>query len=79
MSAESFEGVSSSTRPGVAKPDAILVADGVHRQFGGLIAVDVEHVEIREYLHRFAPAGVADRPAQHRVDPVELVEPYRAA
>lgn len=46
MSAESVEGVLSSTRPGVAKPDAILVADGVRRQFGGLVAVDVDHVEI---------------------------------
>jgi branched-chain amino acid transport system ATP-binding protein len=33
-------------KPGVAKKDPILVADGVHRQFGGLVAVDVEHVEI---------------------------------
>jgi len=33
-------------RPGVAKADPILVADGVKRQFGGLTAVDVEHVEI---------------------------------
>src|SRR4051794_23791746 len=32
---------------GVAKPDPILVADGVHRQYGGLIAVDVEHVEVQ--------------------------------
>ena len=33
--------------PGVAKPDAILVADGVVRTFGGLRAVDVDHVEIQ--------------------------------
>jgi branched-chain amino acid transport system ATP-binding protein len=33
-------------KPGVAKKDPILVADGVHRQFGGLVAVDVEHIEI---------------------------------
>lgn len=33
-------------KPGVAKKDPILVADGVHRQFGGLVAVDVEHLEI---------------------------------
>jgi len=32
---------------GVAKPDPILVADSVHRQFGGLVAVDVDHVEIQ--------------------------------
>ncbi len=33
--------------PGVAKPDAIVVADGVQRHFGGLVAVDVEHLEIQ--------------------------------
>src|SRR5689334_24849245 len=30
-----------------AKSDSILVADGVTRTFGGLTAVDVEHVEIQ--------------------------------
>jgi branched-chain amino acid transport system ATP-binding protein len=34
-------------RPGVPKPDPILVADHVVRRFGGLTAVDVEHVEIQ--------------------------------
>src|SRR3954468_18689368 len=34
-------------QPGAAKPDPILVADDVMRQFGGLTAVDVEHVEIQ--------------------------------
>jgi neutral amino acid transport system ATP-binding protein len=33
-------------RPGVAKVDPIIVADHVTRTFGGLTAVDVEHVEI---------------------------------
>jgi len=33
--------------PGAKKPDPILVAEGVVRQFGGLTAVDVEHVEIQ--------------------------------
>jgi branched-chain amino acid transport system ATP-binding protein len=33
--------------PGAAKPDPILVADGVRRSFGGLVAVDVEHVEVQ--------------------------------
>jgi neutral amino acid transport system ATP-binding protein len=33
--------------PGVAKPDPILVVDGVRRSFGGLTAVDVEHVEFQ--------------------------------
>ena len=32
---------------GVSKPDPILVADGVRRTFGGLIAVDVDHLEIQ--------------------------------
>ena len=32
---------------GVAKPDPILVADGVQRRFGGLTAVDVDHVEVQ--------------------------------
>jgi neutral amino acid transport system ATP-binding protein len=33
--------------PGVPKPDPILVADGVRRSFGGLTAVDVDHLEIQ--------------------------------
>ncbi|MGF1597966.1 MAG: ABC transporter ATP-binding protein [Acidimicrobiales bacterium] len=32
--------------PGVAKPDPILVVDGVRRSFGGLRAVAVNHLEI---------------------------------
>ena len=32
--------------PGVAKVDPILIADGVERRFGGLVAVDVDHLEI---------------------------------
>jgi neutral amino acid transport system ATP-binding protein len=32
--------------PGVAKVDPIIIADGVHRAFGGVTAVDVEHLEI---------------------------------
>jgi len=35
---------------GVPKPDPILVADGVRRQYGGLVAVDVDHVEIQRGL-----------------------------
>ena len=34
-------------RPGVGKPDPILVADGVTRRFGGLVAVEVDHVEVQ--------------------------------
>lgn len=33
-------------RPGVAKVDPIITIDGVSRRFGGLLAVDVEHLEI---------------------------------
>ncbi|MFS0892971.1 ABC transporter ATP-binding protein [Microbacterium sp. 179-I 3D2 NHS] len=33
-------------KPGVAKVDPILVVDGVQRRFGGLTAVDVDHLEI---------------------------------
>ncbi|WP_295779801.1 ABC transporter ATP-binding protein [uncultured Microbacterium sp.] len=38
--------VQGEVRPGCAKVDPIVVADGVTRQFGGLKAVDVEHLEI---------------------------------
>ena len=32
--------------PGVAKVDPIIIADGIRRTFGGLTAVDVDHIEI---------------------------------
>ena len=32
--------------PGVAKPDPILVVDNMRRAFGGIVAVDVDHLEI---------------------------------
>jgi neutral amino acid transport system ATP-binding protein len=38
---------SLSPEPGVAKPDPLLVADHVVRQFGGLRAVDVAHLEVQ--------------------------------
>ncbi|MCI9857404.1 ABC transporter ATP-binding protein [Microbacterium proteolyticum] len=38
--------VKGAVGPGCAKVDPIVVADGVTRQFGGLKAVDVEHLEI---------------------------------
>jgi branched-chain amino acid transport system ATP-binding protein len=47
-SAARLEGVRGE--PGAAKPDAILVVDGVKRSFGGLLAVDVEHLEIERGL-----------------------------
>jgi neutral amino acid transport system ATP-binding protein len=33
--------------PGAAKPDPILVVDGVQRRFGGLLAVNVDHLEVQ--------------------------------
>ncbi|MCU1352545.1 MAG: branched-chain amino acid transport system ATP-binding protein [Acidimicrobiales bacterium] len=33
--------------PGVAKPDPVLVADGVRRSYGGVLAVDVDHLEVQ--------------------------------
>jgi branched-chain amino acid transport system ATP-binding protein len=36
-----------ANEPGVAKPDPIVVANSVRRTFGGLTAVDVDHVEIQ--------------------------------
>ena len=36
-----------ATEPGVSKPDPILVASNISRQFGGLKAVDVKHLEVQ--------------------------------
>jgi neutral amino acid transport system ATP-binding protein len=38
-----------SPQPGAAKPDPILIADGVRRAFGGVVAVDVDHVEVQRH------------------------------
>jgi neutral amino acid transport system ATP-binding protein len=43
---EALAGV--APEPGVAKPNPILVADHVVRQFGGLRAVDVAHLEVQK-------------------------------
>jgi len=43
--AASFAGI--PPEPGVAKPDPLLVAEGVIRRFGGLTAVDVDHLEVQ--------------------------------
>ncbi len=40
-----FDGV--EPRPGSAKPDPILIADGVERTFGGIRAVSVDHLEVQ--------------------------------
>ena len=33
--------------PGAAKPDAILVGSDIKRAFGGLVAVDVDHIQVQ--------------------------------
>jgi neutral amino acid transport system ATP-binding protein len=40
-----FDGV--QREPGSKKPDPILIADSVRRSFGGLVAVDVDHLEVQ--------------------------------
>ena len=40
-----LSGVESAA--GVKKPDAILSADGIRRHFGGIVAVDVKHLEVQ--------------------------------
>ena len=45
LKVDPFEGVDEA--PGVAKSDPILVVDSVTRRFGGLMAVDVGHLEIQ--------------------------------
>ena len=35
--------------PGAAKPDPILVGSGIQRHFGGLVAVDVDHIEVQRH------------------------------
>jgi branched-chain amino acid transport system ATP-binding protein len=39
--------LTTSQTPGSPKPDPILIADNIVRQFGGLTAVNVNHVEIQ--------------------------------
>lgn len=39
--------LSVTPEPGASKPDPVLVVDGVQRSFGGLMAVDIEHLEIQ--------------------------------
>src|SRR5690242_3160330 len=48
MSAETAAPSQPRPEPGSAKPDPILVIDEVRRAFGGLVAVDVEHLEIQQ-------------------------------
>ena len=39
--------VAIAHEPGVAKPDPVLTIDGMSRAFGGLRAVDIDHLEIQ--------------------------------
>jgi branched-chain amino acid transport system ATP-binding protein len=47
MSAGARSLIGVEARPGVPKPDPILVADQVSRRFGGLLAVNVDHLEVQ--------------------------------
>jgi len=47
MSADQSLTVTARPEPGSTKPDPILVADDVTRRFGGLKAVDVDHLEVQ--------------------------------
>ena len=47
--------------PGVAKVDPIIVIDGVTRVFGGLTAVDVDHLEIPRNAITALIGTMADR------------------
>jgi branched-chain amino acid transport system ATP-binding protein len=39
--------VAIAAEPGSAKPDPVLTIDGMRRSFGGLRAVDIQHLEIQ--------------------------------
>ena len=45
--APSLSSPADAARPGAAKSDPILTVDGVRRTFGGLTAVDVDHLEVQ--------------------------------
>ena len=36
-----------SPTPGAPKPDPILLAEKIQKNFGGVVAVDVEHIEVQ--------------------------------
>ena len=64
--------------PGVAKPDPILTADNVMRTFGGLTAVDVEHLEVQRGVIT-ALIGPERRREDDPVQPAHLLRPARTA
>lgn len=41
--------VAAPARPGSPKPDPVLVVEDVRRSFGGLLAVDVDHLEVQRH------------------------------
>ena len=47
MAAEQHPLAGVESRPGVPKPDPIIVIDDLHRSFGGIHAVDLDHLEIQ--------------------------------
>ena len=48
MNGEPHPGLAGvAPQPGTPKPDPILVVEGVRRSFGGLQAVDVDHLEVQ--------------------------------
>ena len=47
MAADRSPLASVAPEPGVAKPDPIVVIDNLRRSFGGIRAVDVDHLEIQ--------------------------------
>ena len=47
--------------PGAAKPDSILSVDNIVRQFGGITAVDVDHLEVQRGIITALIAQSLDR------------------
>ena len=45
--AQAAHGRASTPSPGSSKPDSILEVDNIVRQFGGMTAVDVDHLEVQ--------------------------------
>ncbi|WP_267425558.1 MULTISPECIES: ABC transporter ATP-binding protein [unclassified Curtobacterium] len=47
MSEQHAPATTVSHTPGASKPDAILTVDNISRKFGGMTAVDVDHLEVQ--------------------------------
>jgi branched-chain amino acid transport system ATP-binding protein len=49
IASQAREALQSADRvPGARKPDPILTADKIRREFGGIVAVDVDHFEVQK-------------------------------